>query len=1412
MQLRYCLAVLFILLSLVSHVYCLDVYHTETADGLLSEVHDPTPAHELYARRHNLNAIPHRTTQLTAPLRSTDSLFANKNLVAATVPHFHAMADDVPADEPDIVDDPNAAKPANCTNAATTCAALTACSGCVSDPCCGWCGTIINATVSLTTGTCYPVDVSPEGDFETPAACNADGKNPVSAFQLECGLIDTPNDNYNEDGSLDCTGVVCNAPSCGTCQLKSGCCGWCASTQTCFNFGGDEDNIPLGNSTCPDEEDVLLYGCDNCKNVNCSTITGCSACTDFACCGWCPSSSTCFAINATNPAKPVPLSGSCSVELDVIGTCEPPVAADNSEPFYASPGNSRNPEAANIHNPFITQSIQHTLTQLTYQTYPIKNNTFGLLADPIVDEMNTAISANGWLAITANGKNVGYRLNSNSFAFCYPGYTQSADKSDCEPDPTLAHLSPWMFDLIPACSGGRDPFRRDLCDAPEVLAGYAKAMANQITKMPIATLDYTVYVFTTDDGSAPSLSAQQLEDQLAELNAQFAPAFIQFRANVKRIASSAWKAKTPVPNQCTATAVADNNCDETCNIVATAQDGGACASSSLHKGEDCPASAIGNGVCDEICNFKARSYDGGDCCSATDLVASSRTCRDPTKPVAQRAFYTLQELVDEVGDNNEDSMNVWVLDAFGELTTGAGKTPIDSFSNVFSKAKGGARMYRPKFWGYHQDGMGTYRGRIAVRTFARMLGLRELSAGVGGLPCGDFCLEKREFTDVTTRYSKNVWVGDLASDTNPMPFYAQCNDCENCHNDGCPAGGTWAGTSTPFNNLMSYSEDTCRTAFSPQQLVRMRCVADSVYRGYWWKPVVAPPVVVPPVVLGMAPGPSPTQHGVGIVRGSTNYPAGVIIDWVPALAPTTNGVGNKATIIYRVYRNPPWSTVQPVDGAVFFETPYHNLTDFDIVDVSIQNVAFDYFVIPMYNGVSSFMTSPTIRVLITNNTYANFTVQNVHGTAPTSHILSEVLSSTSRPHIQAAACPSNSTTTVCSGRGTCSNGMCTCNAGYWGLNCASVCNCQNGGNCTSTGTCACPTGFKGTRCQSLSCPTGIGSVECSGPARGNCTNTGVCACGSGFGGNACQNTVATTCPSSRVNGTGALAVCGGVGTCKSYQGYFYCVCPLPYRGIACQRKCPTFNNVTCGGKGVCMEDGKCACIGAFKGPACSTQKIDTYQSSDCNARTNNVADSMVRLDFPLSTCRTRSLLVFSDVPGAVDFHKNYTLLSSPRQILPLKTPLTPPAKDRNSNTTKTTVSIMLGERSQTLFVNWSTVSILYSADGKNWTTLPNSTFDPVSTTVSAPINQTGMFVAVAKSSTKPFGPQVVIPSVPSSSSSSSSSSGGSNPTSSSSSGGSNPTSSSSTGVYIPGSAAVHTPHVLMTVALMMVATLFNMRQ
>lgn len=1400
-----------------------DIAHTVSGDGYFNEVYTPSnQIHTAGVLRNNL----HDQT----PHRSADALFSSQPLVdtykvkeaAYMQAHRFSLLDDISSSNssdilPGLPDDGSAdgaVTGANCTNAAATCAALTACGTCIVNECCGWCAALVNGSASLTTGICYPVKVGEEGDFEKPAECATEGKNATFEWQLECGLLETAEDSFNDDGSVDCSGVICDkVKNCFGCQTHSTCCGWCKSTSTCFNFGGDEDNIQnLGNTTCPVAEDVLLYSCTDCRSVNCTQFATCATCTSTPCCGFCASSGTCMYANASNPTATQPINGNCTYGFDAVGAC---------------PLGELNPVTNTVLTPQAPPSIasittNHHLRLFSFGVFNPVTNAYGLLIDPIpTDVAQTDPSSPTWGStdVTFNGRTVGYRLP-RAAPFCYSGYIQNADKSGCIPDPALAHLSPWMWNLIPSCSGKAGTTARNLCDAPEVVDAYSKALLNRDNPMPTAVLDVNIYTLANDDGSNPEITADATAAQSELLTRYFSLSGINFRINTKTIPSTLFRTKTRVPDLCTPAKVNDDAFDAACSLKVTGWDGGS-NKNAFPVDEDCPDRSIGNGVCDEVCNWKSKNWDGGDCCDEKNLLKSSATCRDPNKPVEQRSWFSSAELIASLKlVAPENAINVIQGNTDGQPVLAAYPLDFNNISDAFNfAAAGGVKLNSQRWWGTSTVGETSYLGVNTARGIARFLGLKFPNEGVdGGIACNSFCAERWDFSNIKDKTGRNVWVGDFISETNPTPFYSSrlCDDCNSCGDTCAPPGnsGTWKGSGTPVRNLMSFSEEFCRgeprLGITPQQRGKMRCMVDSLYRGYLWNDKAPAPVVLPPVLIGMSTGTSPADHQPGIIRGATNFASSVVLDWIPSLAPPT-----KFKITYRVFRNPAWTTVTAVNGQTYFETPFHNVTDFDVTDTGVQ--FYDYWVVPVLDGVQAYMPTPTLRVVIQSTTRATASVVNPSASSsalvqshPTRPVLYQVDSNVATPlHIHAHTLGANVTnpacTANCSGAGVCNNGLCTCNAGYYGVSCNLQCGCQNSGNCTSTGLCVCPSGFKGTKCESKACPIGLGGFECSGATRGNCTSYGICTCGTGFGGNACQNTVATTCPLSRLNGTGALVPCGDPSRCKTFKGYFYCVCPLPYRGVGCQNGCPVAlvngKNVTCGGNGRCLEDGQCACFGNFRGASCTSQKQDTYSSVDCSTRTDKLGDGHVSLSFPSNTCRTRTLFLFQDVPGTINLHKNYTLLSSARQVSPLKVPLILAAKDRKPNTPASTVSFVLGERSQTLFVNWSTVSILFSTDGNNWTPLPNVTYNVATTAVSAPVNQTGMFIAVAKSSTQPFGPQVVFPTVPVLPSSSSSSSSGSNNNNNTAR-----SSSSSTGPLLPGSASVHQPCTLFVTFLLVLIT------
>jgi hypothetical protein len=93
-----------------------------------------------------------------------------------------------------------------------------------------------------------------------------------------------------------------------------------------------------------------------------------------------------------------------------------------------------------------------------------------------------------------------------------------------------------------------------------------------------------------------------------------------------------------------------------------------------------------------------------------------------------------------------------------------------------------------------------------------------------------------------------------------------------------------------------------------------------------------------------------------------------------------------------------------------------------------------------------------------------------------------------------SVCPDN-----CSNKGTCTNGICTCNTGYSGVNCSTplgcVDNCSNKGTCTN-GICTCNTGYSGVNCSTPVCLD-----NCSN--KGTCNN-GICTCNTGYSGDNCS--------------------------------------------------------------------------------------------------------------------------------------------------------------------------------------------------------------------------------------------------------------------------------------------------------------------
>eukprot|EP01012_Entosiphon_sulcatum_P008570 TRINITY_DN14698_c0_g1_i1.p1 TRINITY_DN14698_c0_g1~~TRINITY_DN14698_c0_g1_i1.p1 ORF type:complete len:4384 (-),score=244.51 TRINITY_DN14698_c0_g1_i1:47-12031(-) len=215
---------------------------------------------------------------------------------------------------------------------------------------------------------------------------------------------------------------------------------------------------------------------------------------------------------------------------------------------------------------------------------------------------------------------------------------------------------------------------------------------------------------------------------------------------------------------------------------------------------------------------------------------------------------------------------------------------------------------------------------------------------------------------------------------------------------------------------------------------------------------------------------------------------------------------------------------------------------------------------------------------------------------------------------------------VCSGHGTCDNGLlgsgnCTCQSGFAGMLCGLACPSANTLPCSGHGTCdfvtaacacnssassgfwagascsSCQPFYSGANCT-VACPKDIFGQVCSGV--GVCYN-GICAgcpdttCGAACNitGDACTVLACATgtglfgrgcsfeCPG------GSRSPCTGHGTCyDGGLGNGTCSCTFGYSGGDCSLICPGMPLTSCSGHGVCTS-GSCVCNSGWAGGSCA---------------------------------------------------------------------------------------------------------------------------------------------------------------------------------------------------------------------------------
>ena len=86
-------------------------------------------------------------------------------------------------------------------------------------------------------------------------------------------------------------------------------------------------------------------------------------------------------------------------------------------------------------------------------------------------------------------------------------------------------------------------------------------------------------------------------------------------------------------------------------------------------------------------------------------------------------------------------------------------------------------------------------------------------------------------------------LGDLCSDTKPTVVNRECKDPVGKEKCGMPEY-----KNTPYNNYMSYANDSCTNHFTPQQVARMHCYIDLDYQS--WQTNAKPSFVpLPPRII-----------------------------------------------------------------------------------------------------------------------------------------------------------------------------------------------------------------------------------------------------------------------------------------------------------------------------------------------------------------------------------------------------------------------------------------------------------------------------------------------------------------------------------------------------------------------------------
>ncbi|XP_072544343.1 pappalysin-2 [Salminus brasiliensis] len=353
-----------------------------------------------------------------------------------------------------------------------------------------------------------------------------------------------------------------------------------------------------------------------------------------------------------------------------------------------------------------------------------------------------------------------------------------------------------------------------ICDNPDVILSYSQHWQLRASKR----LRYRVVNICADDGSHPTISQQQIQQQHQALEEAFQAYNLTLELSVLTIRNSSLQRRFILSN-CHVAKVGNRHCDRECDHPLTGHDGGDC----LRLGT-CYNWMRGDGVCNPECNGIHYDYDDGDCCDP-QITDVTRTCFDPESP--ERAFLGVKELKELLHLSSSDTLNVFFANnsAWEELA-GAATWPWAKEALTHQ----GGMILNPSYFGTvgHNNTM--------IHEMGHIFGLYHVFKGVS---------ERESCDDPCQETTASMETGDFCADTAPAPKSKACRDPDPV-NDTC---GLTHYHNTPYNNYMSYTDDNCTNQFTPHQVARMHCYVDLTYTN-WIQGRKPTPVPLAPMVIG----------------------------------------------------------------------------------------------------------------------------------------------------------------------------------------------------------------------------------------------------------------------------------------------------------------------------------------------------------------------------------------------------------------------------------------------------------------------------------------------------------------------------------------------------------------------------------